>query len=78
MRSTDIYVVHPDERPDGKSVRRVTHGNAVAGTPSWSPDGSSILFYDADLTQQLHRGLGTTEIVSVTVARTICPLTVVS
>ena len=68
QQSTDIYVAHLEGSPDGKSVRRVTHGNAVAGTPSWSPDGSSILFYDADLKQQLHRGLGTTQIVSVTVA----------
>ncbi len=68
QQSTDIYVAHLDGSPDGKSVRRVTHGNAVAGTPSWSRDGSSILFYEADLEQQLHRGLGTTQIVSVTVA----------
>ena len=68
QQSTDIYVAHLDGSPDGKSVRRVTHGNAVAGTPSWSRDGSSILFYEADLKQQLHRGLGTTQIVSVAVA----------
>jgi Tol biopolymer transport system component len=40
----------------------------VAGTPSWSRDGSSILFYEADLKQQLHRGQGTTQIVSVALA----------
>jgi TolB protein len=64
QQSTDIYVA----RPDGGGVRRVTHGNGVAGTPSWSRDGLSILFYEADLKQQLHRGLGTTQIVSVAVA----------
>ena len=64
QHSTDIYVA----RRDGTGVRRVTHGNAVAGTPSWLRDGSSILFYEADLEQPLHRGLGTTQIVSVAVA----------
>jgi TolB protein len=65
QQSTDIYVAHPD---GSGGVRRVTHGNAVAGTPSWSYDGSSILYYEADLEQPLHRGLGTTQIVSVAVA----------
>ena len=64
QQSTEIYVVHPD----GTGVRRVTHGNAVAGTPSWSPDATSILFYEADLQQQLHRGQGTTQIASVSLA----------
>ena len=64
QHSTDIYVAHRN----GSSVRRVTYGNAIAGTPSWSRDGSSILFYEANLEQQLHRGLGTTQIVSVAVA----------
>ncbi len=68
QQSTDIYVAHPDGSPNGNNVRRVTHGNAVAGTPSWTRDGSSILFYEADLKQPLHRGLGTTQIVSVAVA----------
>ena len=68
QQSTDIYVAHLDGSPDGKRVRRVTNGNAVAGTPSWSRDGSSILFYEAGLDQPLHRGLGTTQIVSVAVA----------
>ena len=61
--STEIYVVHPD----GTGVRRVTHGNAVAGTPSWSRDGSSILSTRADLQQQLHRGK-LTQIASVALA----------
>jgi Tol biopolymer transport system component len=64
QQSTDIYVAHPD----GSGVRRVTRANAIAGTPSWSRDGSSILFYEADLKQPLHRGLGTTQILSVAVA----------
>ena len=72
QQSTDIYVARSDGRPggspDGNNVQRVTHGNAIAGTPSWSRDGSSILFYEADLEQPLHRGLGTTQIVSVAVA----------
>jgi TolB protein len=64
QQSTEIYIAHPD----GTGVRRVTHGNAVAGTPSWSHDGSTLLFYEADLEQQLQRGLGTTQIVSIAVA----------
>jgi hypothetical protein len=68
QQSTDIYVAHLDGSPDGKSLRRITHGDAVAGTPSWSRDGSSVVFYEADLKQQLQRGLGTTQIVWVAVA----------
>jgi Tol biopolymer transport system component len=64
QQSTDIYIAYPD----GTGVRRVTHGNVIAGSPSWSLDGSSILFYEADLEQPLQRGLGTTQIVSVAVA----------
>ncbi|HTM51209.1 MAG TPA: DPP IV N-terminal domain-containing protein [Bryobacteraceae bacterium] len=41
--STEIYAVHPD----GTGLRRITHGNGVAGNPAWSADSSSILFYEA-------------------------------
>jgi Tol biopolymer transport system component len=61
QQSTEIYAV----RPDGADLRRVIYGNVVAGSFSWSLDGSSIAFYEADFEQRLQRGQGTTQIVSI-------------
>ena len=69
QQSTDIYVAHLDGSPDGKSVRRdharrcrCRHSFVVVATVrrSFSTKRTSK--------QQLHRGLGTTQIVSVAVA----------
>jgi Tol biopolymer transport system component len=43
LHSTDLYVV----RPDGTALRRVTQSAEFAGSPRWSEDGKSLLFYDA-------------------------------
>jgi TolB protein len=59
--STEIYAV----QPDGTELRRVTNGNAFAGTPAWSADSSLLLFYEAGLDQRVSGGQGTTQIVSV-------------
>jgi TolB protein len=44
QHSTEIYLV----RPDGSGLRRVTHAQAFAGSPTWSPDSKRLLFYEAE------------------------------
>ncbi len=39
--STEIYVVDVD----GSGLRKITHDDAFAGSPSWSPDGMELTFY---------------------------------
>src|SRR5277367_5377486 len=46
LQSTGIYIVHPD----GTGLRRLTPPGGVAGTPTWSADGRSILYYETDET----------------------------
>ena len=44
IQCTELYVI----RPDGSGIRRLTHnGKSFAGSPSWSPDGNQIVFYEA-------------------------------
>ena len=43
IQQTEIYVL----RPDGSGLRRLTHTNSYAGSPSWSPDGKQIAYYKA-------------------------------
>ena len=43
IQQTEIYILHPD----GSGLRRLTHTNSYAGSPSWSPDGKQIVFYKA-------------------------------
>lgn len=45
LHSTEIYLI----RPDGTGLQRVTKAHAFAGSPSWSPDGRRLVFYEADL-----------------------------
>lgn len=47
LHSTEIYVV----RPDGSGLRRVTRQNAFAGSPTWSRDGTRLVYYEAELDQ---------------------------
>ncbi len=65
----DIYIV----RADGSGLRRITDGTSeIAGTPSWSLDGTHIAFYTGDVEQVCRGGLilgtGTTQIVSFEIA----------
>jgi len=43
IQQTEIYVLHPA----GSGLRRLTHTNSYAGSPSWSPDGKQIAYYKA-------------------------------
>ncbi len=45
LHSTEIYVM----RRDGSDLRRITREGATAGSPTWSQDGSRIIFYEAAL-----------------------------
>ena len=66
IHSTEIYVM----RRDGSDTRRITMSAATAGSPSWSPDGSRIVYYQASLEQNFkivtpERNRGEMQIVSV-------------
>ena len=68
--STELYVI----RKDGSDFRRLTESEAFAGSPSWSPDGTQIAFYQAELDEvgriaSPRRGrFGTTQIATINVA----------
>lgn len=66
LQSTGIYVV----KPDGKGLRRLTRPDGVAGSPSWSPDGTRLVFYETDEVGAYMAKSGTsrTELVSIDVA----------
>lgn len=68
LHSTALYLV----RPDGSGRRRVTEAGAFAGSPSWSPDGRTLIYYACDLDNvnkvtSPRRLRGTTQIMSVDV-----------
>ena len=44
LQSTGVYIVHPD----GSGLKRVTHSGGVAGSPTWSPDGKRVMYYETD------------------------------
>jgi TolB protein len=65
-QSLELYVV----KADGSGLRRVTHDDEFAGSPTWSPDGHSLAFYTATSTEMfrltsVRRLGGTTQIESV-------------
>jgi len=67
--STEIYVV----RPDGSGLERKTHEGEFAGSPAWSPDGKSLVFYTASIEQVakltgIRRLGGTTQLVTLELA----------
>ena len=69
MQSTSVYVVHPD----GSGLRRVSDPERLAGTPRWSGNGSTLLFYDAAFQDAcgagtFRNGAETTQILAVDVA----------
>jgi Tol biopolymer transport system component len=63
LQSTGIYIVHPD----GSGLRRVTRSGGVAGSPSFSADGTRILYYETDETGAYlaKSGRSRTELVSL-------------
>jgi TolB protein len=65
LQSTGIYMVHPD----GTALRRITKTGGFAGSPSWSADGSRVLFYETDETGAYlaKGGRSRTELVSMDV-----------
>jgi TolB protein len=69
LQSTEIYLIHPD----GTGLRRITHGDAFAGSPAWSADGKRLVFYEAaiaevDSIRSPLRKRGTTQIVQLDLA----------
>jgi Tol biopolymer transport system component len=69
LHSTELYVV----RADGSGLKRVTQAGEFAGSPQWSEDGLSLLYYEADVdeVQKIRSPLrlrATTQIASVDVA----------
>jgi len=66
LQSSGIYIVHPD----GAGLRRLTRTGGVAGSPSFSADGSRILYYETDETGAYlaKSGRSRTELVSVDLA----------
>jgi Tol biopolymer transport system component len=45
LQSTEIYVI----RSDGAGLRRLTQAQKFAGSPTWSPDGKQLVFYEAEI-----------------------------
>ena len=45
LHRTSLYLI----RPNGQGLRRLTDGNQFAGSPRWSPDGKSIIFYQMNV-----------------------------
>ena len=70
LHEPSLYVMDAD----GENVRRLTAGDQLAGSPKWSPDGRSIVFYELAAEDTFRaRGLGgqarlESRIVSVDVA----------
>lgn len=68
VQSTEIYVV----RRDGSQLRRLTTGDAFVGSPSWSPDGTRLVVYEAATSEVAAIGAprrlrGTTQIATIDV-----------
>lgn len=66
---TEIYQV----RVDGTALRRVTHAQKVSGSPTWSADGTHLLFYEAELGElakiaSVTQQRGTTQIATIDLA----------
>ena len=45
LHSTEVFVV----RADGSDLSRVSESGYIAGSPSWSPDGQRVVFYEVRL-----------------------------
>ena len=71
LHSTEIYKV----REDGTDLTRLTHMDAFAGSPCWSPDGKQLAIYTADMQEVrditvVLRKVSTTHIVVINVSDT--------
>lgn len=69
LHSTEVYLVGRD----GSGLRRLTHRDAFAGSPSWAPDGRRLVVYEAELDQvqritAARRLRGTTQIATIDLA----------
>lgn len=69
LHSAEIYVM----RADGSEVRRLTRGEAFAGSPAWSPDGRTLYAYEATLEDvykitSVQRLEGATQLIAIDVA----------
>jgi Tol biopolymer transport system component len=69
IHSTEIYLI----RPDGSGLRRLTRAQAFSGSPTWSPDGKRLVFYEAQLAEVSKIGSpqrlrGTTQIATLDIA----------
>jgi TolB protein len=62
--TTEVYLM----RADGSRVRRLSHYDGAAGTPAWTPEDQSIVFYAAEAREAARLGSraasgGTTQII---------------
>jgi Tol biopolymer transport system component len=67
IQAASVYVI----QPDGKGLRRLTPDGEMAGSPKWSADSKTVIFYDLDAEYTYAaRGFGevTSQIISVDVA----------
>jgi Tol biopolymer transport system component len=69
LQSSEIYLI----RPNGTELRRLTHLQAFAGSPTWSPDGRQLIFYEAAISEvdkitSVGRLRGTTQIAVIDLA----------
>lgn len=69
LHSTAIYLV----RPDGSGLRRIGNIGGFEGSPSWSRDGKTVVFYASDIANvnlivNPKRLRGITQLVSVDIA----------
>ena len=66
LQSAGLYVV----RVDGTGLRRLTRTDGFSGSPSWSPDGTRLIFYETDEVGAFlaKDGESRTEIVAIDVA----------
>ena len=68
LHSTELFII----RPDGTGLKKLTDGNAFAGSPVWSPDGNRLAFYSCAISDvanftSVRRRRSTTQIKTIDV-----------